>query len=117
MICEKCSLDKDEKDFIKGQKECYKCRYKEKLKNCKSKKRIRLCRECYQPIPKEKNKISRRVYCSEKCAFIGHKKQNNEFWTKNINLMEDGRTFNKLHDGILTKGIGSFKTWKTKQEI
>lgn len=83
MICELCKLDLPARDFVNNQSKCYKCFYREKAK--KSKKRgSYTCRECRKQFSLfvTKGMKQRRVFCSEECAFIGHKKQITAHWTK-----------------------------------
>jgi hypothetical protein len=82
MICNRCKKDMAAKDFLLNQPACYKCIYQEKIKK-QSKKKTK-CRECRREI----KEFFRRVYCSEECAHVGHMKQNQGYWTRNVHATE-----------------------------
>lgn len=75
MICFTCLVDRNDKDFLMGSTECYKCVYEKKNVMEKSKPKINKCRVCTKNCSKH-----RWVYCSKKCAEIGELKQNKEYW-------------------------------------
>ena len=83
MLCEECKKDKEPKEFILRQRNCYKCIYKKKIKACKEKKKI--CQECQKIIKFSFSKNKQRSkYCSEECARIAQKRQNDNYWTKKL---------------------------------
>lgn len=80
MICPTCNLDKDEKDFFKGELEvpkkiCYKCEYARKMISLKNEWNLKKCRLCRKPIPTNKW-----VYCSKECADKGEIQQKKDYW-------------------------------------
>ncbi len=88
MICNKCKIDKVEKDFINNQEFCYQCVYQIKLqKNTEKRiKKIPNCRICDKEIFHSINQIGRQrsVFCSPECAKKGHQKLIKEYWTRKI---------------------------------
>jgi len=61
MECPKCKIDRQLADFL-GKDICFKCIYREKIKNLPRKKTDRLCPLCNEIVPS-----NRLIYCSEKC--------------------------------------------------
>ena len=69
MICEKCSKNLPEKDFMLSKCMCYKCSFKEKNKIVDVSNKHRECLICGNTLIKSKWK-----YCSEECSLIGRPK-------------------------------------------
>ena len=74
MKCKSCKFKKPKKDFLMGNKECYKCVYEKKLKNIKS---VNICRICEKPCDSH-----RWVYCSAECSRQGDIQNNKDYWVK-----------------------------------
>ncbi len=84
MLCRECLGDKEERDFIgKEATMCYRCLYKNKVLVAKKKNK---CRECGKKFLYERKGSGnqRYIYCSIECADIGHKKQVNQSWTRQL---------------------------------
>lgn len=75
-ICGRCGECREEKDFLMGDKKCYKCVYKEKEESGLTKLKKHLCRQCQLVLD------SARLYCSEECEYLWKKKQKASHWTK-----------------------------------
>lgn len=95
MICDNCKTERQDNDFIYNQKFCYHCEYRIKLEKSLENHITKKfnCRTCGKEFFKLKDlkKRQRDVYCSPKCALDGHKKQNDDHWTKHVRArMVDG---------------------------
>lgn len=86
MICETCKKDLNGHDFVGSGKECYKCLYQRKLKNCKTKKKEKICQVCSHVIPHDDTlKIRQRnTFCSEECSIIGLNEKRKNYWTMQL---------------------------------
>jgi len=84
MICEECLIDCKEKDFLMGNKCCYRCVYnKKKGKEKRKKTPISYCRICHKEIiNSEDDKNPRKVFCSDDCYVIGQKEMCTQHWTR-----------------------------------
>jgi hypothetical protein len=78
MICAACLLEKPEKDFFPGKKNCFKCIYSEKLKLVPSKVK-KECTICKGVLPSTRWK-----FCSEKCSLVAEDIHNKKYWVRNI---------------------------------
>lgn len=88
MICEKCKINKPDKDFINKGNLCFRCEYQEKLKKSpaiRTKPRPALCRICKTEIvyKEDLKKNQRTVFCSLVCAHQGQKIANQIYWQRN----------------------------------
>lgn len=88
MICDSCKQERLIKDFINNQNICYRCIYRDKIKKTP---KIRTktpcyCRTCGQEVIniKDLKKRQRTVFCSEKCALIGHKEITRNYWCRRV---------------------------------
>jgi hypothetical protein len=89
MICEKCKIDRGDKDFINNNKLCYRCEYQKKLKKTPKIQDIHkpmFCRICKKQIDHKEDlkKRQRTVFCSLECAQKGQKELNNNYWTRKL---------------------------------
>lgn len=88
MICDNCKIDKLVTDFINNQKYCYQCEYQRKLTNSPKirTRRLNYCRVCGAEVVHQNNlkKRQRTVFCSQKCALLGHKELSNNHWTRQV---------------------------------
>jgi hypothetical protein len=78
MICPECNLERQEKDFLMNQKECYKCSYNKKVEESKRLRNTKYCQLCGKVIT---DKL-RKAFCSVSCGNIGHRKLRNERWLR-----------------------------------
>jgi len=81
MICNCCGKDRETKDFLKDQTNCYVCVYREKSGFKVNKFNCRECGIAFMPAEGTKKK-QRTVYCCRKCAEAGHSRQISNHWTK-----------------------------------
>ena len=77
MLCSACHEEREEKDFFK-KAVCFRCQYKEKMKNEDSSYRRR-CKECNAFLSSK-----RWAYCSEGCAQLGAAKSKQGHWTRHL---------------------------------
>ena len=86
MICEVCLVVREERDFFKESKICYKCIYKQKLSIANEGKPRNYCKVCAKEVffDKEAKKRQRNVFCSPECAKKGHKQLLKDHWTKQL---------------------------------
>lgn len=89
MLCEKCNIDKEEKDFVNNKKLCFRCEYQEKLKKTPKNQDVQcpmICRMCGNKFTHKKDlkKRQRTVFCSLECAQKGQKELNNNYWTRKL---------------------------------
>src|SRR5215469_7363855 len=88
MFCGNCKKEVNEKDFINKQEFCFRCMYRIKTTKIRKKKVNvkKKCRICKKEIFNDESlkKAPRTIYCSKDCAYIGHKKQVNNYWTRKI---------------------------------
>ena len=86
MICDICLMDKNKKDFFKGNTSCYSCIYKKKIKEMNPKTLKNYCRICAKEVffDKKAKKRQRNVFCSEECAQKGHKELLKNYWTRQV---------------------------------
>lgn len=93
MFCGKCSQEREDKDFFKGQEYCYKCMYKIKTNiNLGKRGRKKYCRICKKELAFDCNakKRQRNVFCSLACAEIGQKDMRITHWTKKVRKYQSG---------------------------
>ena len=82
MICENCLIDCKEKDFLMGNKTCYRCVYNKKKEKTKiSKKNKHCCRICQNEIINSEQN-TRKVFCSQNCYLIGQRDMCRHHWTR-----------------------------------
>ena len=85
MICDNCNIDREDSDFIKSQKFCYRCEYQKKVEKTPKKKIKKLgpCRVCGGKIPVQEilTQQQRSVFCSAQCADMGHREFTKNYWT------------------------------------
>ena len=102
MICDRCTIERNQSDFLPSHFYCYHCVYEIKKLNLEKKNipKVLKCRMCKKEIPFEENakKRQRNVFCSKDCALQGHKELSNGHWTrKALNsqnvVMGDGARF------------------------
>lgn len=86
MLCETCLEIREDKDFFNGNKICYKCIYKSKIKDINKDKPSNFCRICAKEVFFDKNakKRQRNVFCSKECATKGHKNLLKNHWTRKL---------------------------------
>lgn len=77
MFCKTCKLVKKSSDFFKKDI-CYKCQYKEKIKEIKT---TRKCKNCKSKLPSNRWK-----YCSKECVTDYEKKNKRKYWTRSLNI-------------------------------
>jgi len=83
MFCNGCNLEKEERDFLLNQENCYRCVYKSKMKNVKkTAKKKEKCKICGKKIPEHERK--REAYCSAECSKQGHLNSAKNFWTRKM---------------------------------
>jgi hypothetical protein len=80
ICCRKCGRECEESDFVNESNDCYKCIYKEKVKNSILDKKTKVCRICNEKCGK-----NRSVYCSDECAKTGEREQKAQHWTMTMN--------------------------------
>lgn len=95
MICKICREDLESGKFILKQEACYRCAYREKLKIMKAKRYF--CKTCATECYPVKGALGRpkNIYCSEKCAEIGHKKQVDENWARKLRAGPESYEWNR----------------------
>ena len=87
MICPECLKECDRKDFLMGNKTCYRCVYQKKKGKTKSKEIKKIyCRICESEIiiDKSTKQRHRTIFCSEACYIIGRKNQCRDHWTRKL---------------------------------
>jgi hypothetical protein len=91
MFCEKCKIDRSDKDFVNNKKLCFRCEYQEKLRKAPQMQDVRrplFCRMCTKQIAHDESlkKRQRTVFCSLECAQKGQKELNNNYWTRKLSI-------------------------------
>jgi hypothetical protein len=87
MICEECLNEYPVKDFLMASKSCFRCVYKKKKGNKKTKEKEKVyCKVCESEIRSDKlpEHRYRSVFCSESCYAIGQQLHCREHWTRKL---------------------------------
>ncbi len=87
MICQECLKNYDVKDFLMGNKTCFRCVYQKKKGKVKLEEIKKIyCRICDSEILIDNlNKQRHRtIFCSETCYIIGRKIQCRDHWTRKL---------------------------------
>lgn len=100
MICDNCKEERKPNDFINKQKFCYRCVYREKVKNSPKirKEKKFFCRMCKKEIVqiKDLRKRQRSVFCSVECAIAGHQEITKNYWTRTLRKGEQRKNGKKI---------------------